>query len=172
MYHIAIVGPQARHYLSLVFFGGDYLFPDHKDGELADIMDKRVCHLLRYARNVISTVILTGAAFVSWPLYSIVFEGEHAVIIPFILPYTNIEDSTGYLINIINQIILSIIGLLSNFGIECISCMIIENILACVDITAYSAERLNKLLRRDKKLTLESAKLLRNIFIQIQDTDR
>lgn len=172
MYWILILSPDAKLYRSLAFFGGDYLFPDQKDDEFGKLMDKRARHLIRYTRNVISMIIVSGLAFVAYPLYSFIVEGEHAVIIPLLIPFTNIEDLSGYRANIIHQIILSYFGLISNFGIETMSCIIIENMLAGVDIVLYSTEKLNKLLRQGKEFNTESARLIKNIFKQLQDIDR
>lgn len=159
-------------YISLILFGGDFIYPNHKDDSHGRLLDLRANKLILGAIGVLLVISSAGLIFVTFPLCSFFFHGEMSMIVPLILPYTNPESNDGYLINLFHQVILAYFGLTANFGIEIISCLLIGNLRAGVDTVNDSVNKLNESLKEKEKLTLEHSYRLRNILVQIQDLDR
>lgn len=159
-------------YISLILFGGDFIYPNHKEGSLGRLLDIRANKLILGAIGVLLVISTAGLVFVTFPLCSFFIKGEMSMIVPLELPYTNPESSTGYRINLFHQVILAYFGLTANFGIEIISCLLISNLRAGVDTVIDSVNKLNASLKEKEKLTLDYSYSLRNILVQIQDLDR
>lgn len=93
------------------------------------------------------------------------------MIVPIKLLFTDPDNSTiGYHLNVFNQLLICECGILGNLGFECISLILVNNVMVAVETICFELKEFNNSLSSDT--ALEKKMKLRNILVQIQDVDR
>lgn len=156
---------------NLICFGSKYIYQTVKTGKLAKILDKRANQLIRDAALVCLALLVASITFAIYPFYLFITEGAYPMPIPVILPFTNLENNTGYALILANQVFIVFAGLTGNFCIEIWFSIIVNNLWAATDVIQYSLDEIAIGVERNETLTIRKFKL-RNVLVQIQDLDR
>lgn len=115
-----------------------------------------------------------NAAFIIFellPLATFLLTGVRKMITMVQLPYFDPESNVGYVLNIINQTVLSNFVVFCNVGHDCALASIINTMWAGSDVIKYSIDQMVERYRETHDV-VEHKYRMRNILIQIQDLDR
>lgn len=129
----------------------------------------------KFVKSSISIMIVilnSGTPFICYPTYLYLFKNARPMTVPVILPFTDPETTKGYYQNVANQILMNLVGLIGNVGLECISSFLINNIHVAIETICFELDEFGNLLETEVEKTDDKRLLLRNILIQIQDVDR
>lgn len=96
---------------------------------------------------------------------------ERESLLPYLLPFTDIDSHSGYILNYGNHVIMSFFICVSNVGNDCTFAMMINTLWAAVDITKHSINELKISVNSNDHL-IYSNKIIHEVFLEIQDLDR
>lgn len=135
------------------------------------MLDQRVTELLRNVL-IISGLLCSGfIVFESLPLARFILTGQRTMVTAVQLPFFNPETNIGYIVNVINQTILSHFIVFCNVGHDCTLAMIINSMWAGADVIKFSIEEMvqrHSITGNDA----DQKRRFRNVLMQIQDLDR
>lgn len=165
-----IVRPaQAKRFQALLFFAGRCIYKDHD----ASPKYTKVCNesgILLVKTAIEDVLILLIAVFmmVGLPIYLYLFEHQHVLMIPFVLPFIDAETTTGYYITQIHHAIFGFIGFSGIVGFELIKEILKNAYYAQSVAIQYSLDSLLDCKTDDRLLNMR----MRNILAQNCDADR
>lgn len=176
-----IIMIESKRFQSLLFFAGEKIYTNiHENSNMSYI---RVCNesaikLLKSTLTTLFMLIASNVIYLGFPSYATMIHHEIQLTIPVLLPFTDLETSHGIVINILNQMFISTIGVVGNFGIEVATCMLKNTVWGVMVVICHSIDEISKLLQNSDDDSTESNSkgnidiYFRNMLIQIQDFDR
>lgn len=172
-YSLMIVPSWADEYQSLIFFGGNYIYPLGSESEkLRKAHDEAATMMIRSSLTILAAITLSSLVFAMYPMYTYIFENAHPMTIPIVLPFLDPDTSFGYYLNVANQLFISFIGIFGNIGIEFISSMMVNNIWIGVSSVQCALDEFSEFVKQKPNATLDMKYRLRTILMQIRDLDR
>lgn len=163
-----------KQYYRLYNFSGDNIYANNENTpKNHKICDDQVIDLLAHSIKIVSLIIISLILMYCVPLFNILIRNQYDVIIPIILPFIDPQTKTGFYANLVNQLTFCFYGLVAITGIEMITCMLKNTILATsaiIDNELYEFEKLLK-FKHDTfspRLTWQ----FRNILVKIIDFNR
>lgn len=117
-------------------------------------------------------VFLSYLLLICGPLYKNFFTDEREMMFPIILPFIDPETDTGFLINVVNQMISVLIGTVVIPGVELITCVLKNNITATAAVIENSLIEFQNSAKTGEHFSTEWACEFRNIIMKILDFDR
>lgn len=135
------------------------------------MMNRRASQLIRIVLIISGFLIGGYVLFETMPLATFLLTGQRTMVTLVQLPYFDPTSNVGYILNVINQTVLSHFVVFVNVGVECTFAMIINSMWIGVDIIRYSVDEMQDQLQSNGDW-LQHRKRFRNILIQIQDLDR
>lgn len=165
-----------KMYQSLIFFVGDKIYikvDKDSNPNYVRLIDEIAIKLLTSTLKTISIIIGSIIVYVGFPIYVFIFHNEIQFAVPVYVPFTDLNSTTGIIINVVQQGISVWIGVTGNIGIEIITCMLKNTVWACTVAICHSIDEISELLVKSKP---NSSNIItsrfRNILVQVQDLDR
>lgn len=155
----------------VLFFGDAIYSEDIVSKELKAILGKRATELMLSAGGVCLVLVVSSIITVLYLLYTFIFEGDRPLPIPVELPYTDVYEGYGYLINMAHQAILLYIGIMGNYTIEIGMAIFLNNLWAAADVIIYSIKKIDDSFNDGTSSYIRDIQF-RNVLNQIQDLDR
>lgn len=160
-------------YHSLIFFGGNYIYPvDGESEKLRKAQDEAATMMIRASLTILAAITMSSIVYVMYPMYTYIFESAHPMTIPIILPFIDPDTNPGYYLNVANQVFISFTGIFGNIGIEFISSMMVNNIWVGVSSVQCALDEFSEFIRQKPHETLHMKYKLRSILMRIRDLDR
>lgn len=172
MYKLVIFNKE--HFKSVVNFGGEYIYVENKKRTLDDkkIRDKMAIQLITSSIKIMSLFNISLILMMAVPAFLIVILRQNQLIIPVIIPFIDPDTEFGYNVNMINQLLFSMLGFTALAGIELGTCTIKNCVISSAAVIKFNLSELDKKLQTNSEFTVERAHELRNSIVQIQDFDR
>lgn len=172
-----MIKSKRKMYQSLAFFGGNKIYTNvdrHSNMGYIQVCDQSAIKLLKSTITTLGIVIGSMNVYLGFPMYSYTFKHELQLPIPVLLPYTDDETSRGLLLNLANQIFVALVGLSGNIGIEIITCILKNNMVAGTAAIGHSINEFSDMIKKNTQEDLMRVMeyQFRNILIQVQDLDR
>lgn len=173
-----MIESKRKVYQSLAFFGGNKIYTNvdqQSNTGYIQVCDQSAIKLLKSTLTTLGIVIGSMNVYLGFPMYSYTFKHELQLPIPVLLPYTNDETPRGLLLNFANQVFVALVGLGGNIGIEIITCILKNNMVAGTAAIGHSVGEFTEMIKKSKEdLTMRRVMdyQFRNILIQLQDLDR
>lgn len=159
---------------SLLYFGGNKIYTDiteESNPKYIRLCDQSAIRLLKDISKTLCIISICVFLYAIFPLYTILDKHELQLPLPVFLPFTDTSTVHGIVINIINQIFISLLGLAGNFGIEIAMCMLKNTVWATAVAICFSIDEFTDSIIQSKPAR-DIDKEFRNILIQLQDYDR
>lgn len=175
-YYMVMVSARCKVYQSLAFFAGERIYMDindNTDPEYVRVCNESAFKLLRDILTLIGIVATSMIILLIFPTYALLFKNEIQLPIPVVLLFTDLVTRQGIIINVANQVFLSMIGGTGNIGIEIITCIMKNTVWAATVAICYAVDEISQFLESPKsqpKYFMDCK--FRNILIQVQDLDR
>lgn len=173
-----IIRPSKREaYRSLAFFAGDKIYTEvtvDSEPTYIRVCDKSAIKLFSSTAKTVGIIAASMIVLLIFPTYAFVFNNDIQFPVPVILPFTNIRTRHGMMINIVNQVVLSVFGCTGNISIEIITCMMKNNIWAATVVICHGIDEISFYIENQESAATKKhieAKF-RNILVQVQDLDR
>lgn len=171
-----MIPSKRKFYQSLAFFAGEKIYTNiNRDSNMGYI---RVCNesavkLLKSTLTIFGIVATSMIILLIFPMYAFIFKHDIQLPIPVVLPFTDLETKNGLILNLVNQVFISLIGGTGNLGIEIITCILKNNVWASTVAICYSIDEISDSIQSPAAnlKTIIDLKF-RNILIQVQDLDR
>lgn len=171
-----IIESKRKAYQSLAFFAGDKIYTHvtkESNASYIHAINESAIKLFKSTSKTIGIVASSLIILFFFPLYVYVSKRDIQLPIPVVFPFTDLESINGITINVVNQVIISIIGSAGNIGIEVITCILKNNVWACTVAICHSIAELSDALEQtEEDMTRYINTKFRNILIQVQDLDR
>lgn len=94
------------------------------------------------------------------------------MIVPVIFPFLDIESDEGFYINIFNQLVICLVGVITIPSIELGTSVIINNIEIAAELIANSLRDFERSIEIEDQFSKEYIWKFRNIILQMMDVDR
>lgn len=160
-----------RRFKNIIFFGEKFIHAyQGNNKKVTKILNEGAWQLLWMFLTVFAAILFSCIIFVSYPLYTYLFENARPMLVPVIFPYFEPETGPGYYLNVLNQLAISFIGMIGVIGIEFISSKIVNNVFIGVSLIEYALGDLGNDISKGQRT--EGVIKMRNIVRQIQDLDR
>lgn len=176
MCYVLVFPLKKKFYQSLAFFAGEKIYTNiNQDSDMGYI---RVCNksavkLLKSTLIIFGIVATSMIILLIFPTYAIIFKNDIQLPIPVVLPFTDLETRNGLILNMVNQVFMSLIGCTGNIGIEIITCILKNNVWASTGAICYSIDDISNSIQSPAVNLKRSVDLrFRNILVQAQDLDR
>lgn len=173
IYAKVILPSQRKMLVSLAFFGGRKIYTDYGSNYSSDYI--RVCNdsAIKLLKDTITTLCLLvtcNCLYMIFPMYSMLFKNEIQLPLPIFLPFTEFKGTIDIILNVSVQLYISLYGIIGNFGIEIMTCLIKNTIWATVVAICYSIDMMVQSIEA-KKSDYVIDQEFRAILIQMQDYD-
>lgn len=111
------------------------------------------------------------------PLHNIFFDNgathyDNQMIIPFIMPFIDFQTQQGFYINLANQIMICLIGVIIVPSVELVNCVMMNNVSVLAAVIENKLAEFGGAIKREDQLSAEHMQRFRNIIVQIMDYDR
>lgn len=164
----------ARRLRSLLWFSGDHIYKGHNaPPKYAAVCDESVNRMYKNAIEDISIIVIgSSMAIGAIPLYTQLVLHERMLYYPHFLPFTNLETTTGYWVNLMHQLMMAPFAYATVFGAELILQMIKNTTWAQAVVVSHDLSELNELLNEGPIDEFQLKSRLRNILAKISDYNR
>lgn len=156
---------------SIATFAGKFIYLDRLPStEYERKVDE---HAMKLIKHTIVTLIFIGLSFVLvivGPVYVLIVHGEYAIPTGVIVPFVQPDDLHGFIINILVQTSVSVVGLVAIFSIEIASCMINNTYTVMTESICFNLRKFDENLRQGM-FSYEQKMELRNLLVQLQDLE-
>lgn len=175
--YIVVMNDTTRHKLrSVVLFSGDHIYTDitpQSDPAYINACNESAIKLLRNVFTNMSLIIFSNTLYGCFPMYAFFIKHEIQLALPVFLPFTDIDSVFGLVLNLFNQLLISVSGIVGNYAIEIGTCMIKNSMWAATVAISYAIDNISKSLKqRNPKSSKHCDFEFRNILVQLQDYDR
>lgn len=174
VYWNIISTPRLEKLKSLTLFAGDKIYEiEHPEQSVKYVAmcEKSVIRLWLTTFKTFLCISLGMLCYVAMPIYSLLFKNMRPLFLPVLIPFVNVNTTTGYFINMTYQILFSLLGLTGIYAIESITCILKNNVWVASESIKYSIEELTASMGNGSAFTYESKMRLRNILMKIRDFD-
>lgn len=162
-----------RRFQNLVLFAGECIYMDNYETKKHhEISDKSAKHLMSTSIKVLVITFLGVICYLGFPTYAYFFLNQLPMPVPILLPFIDETTNSGYYINIVNQVVIVVIGTTSFIAIELMNCMMKNNIHASKESIIYSLNVLTVMLNQNSTFSIDKNMEFRNMLIKLQDLDR
>lgn len=176
MYIVVMTKTTRDKLRSLVLFGGEQIYTDIKsdsDPVYIRACDESAIKLLRTLVATLSLILLANFCYGCFPLYAFVINNEIQLALPVLLPFTDIESTFGLILNLLNQLFISVLGILGNYAIEIGTSMVKNSMWGSNVAISYAIDKMSNSIIKNRSKPLKYVDYeFRNILIQLQDFDR
>lgn len=163
------VGPSRFKFRALVMFAGRNIYTNRSlSDEYGKVADKNASSLIKATICILIVVIVSFSLILVGPIYAFVIRGEYNTATGGILPFTTLETSNGFIINLIFQSAMGAAAFAANIGIEIINCMIINTCVVMADLACCSMRKFSAGLVVGTFTDRNKAEL-RDILVRLQD---
>lgn len=177
MMFVLLMTPSKRRALqSLLFFVAENIYSSDREDNpnYRSQFDQSVIELLRTLSIALSATFTFLAIFSIFPFVTYIVRHEIQIPLPVLFPFTELESTTGLVINFSSQVFALFFGAMANISIELIQFMLKNSVWAITVAICLSIDEFSTIFEtRDFN---ETDRLMdqhfRNILIQIQDLDR
>lgn len=174
IYAKIIIPSQKKMLVALSFFAGSKIYTDLDDSYNPEYL--RVCNdsalkLMKDTLTTLGLLVACNCLYVTFPIYSMLCKNEIQFPLPIFLPFTEFDGAIDIILNILVQFYISMYGMVGNFGIEIMICIIKNTVWATVVAISYSIDLMVESVETNKseKTICEE---FRAIIVQVQDYDR
>lgn len=174
MYIPALRTSSRNEIQSLIYFGGETIYTDitpESNPNYIWLCDQSANRLLKDISKTLGIISVCVILYGLFPFYTLVVKHELVLPLPVFVPFTDITTIYGIIINVSNQVFVSVLGLAGSFGIEISTCLIKNSVFAIAVAICHSInEFTNSVIKSKPRRIID--KEFRNILIQLQDYDR
>lgn len=163
------IGPGRAKIKNVVNFGNINIYKDtNEPSKYHDLCEKMIKALIKDIIIVVLAIIISYWTFGAGTLYAIFFQGARVTFLSTELPFFDINTTSGYAINFIQQSSTTIVGIIANISIEICGCLAYNAIETVPDLFHLESEELAKELKLNG-MSLSAKLRVRNILMQAQD---
>lgn len=171
MLYCKAVGPSRFEYRSLILFTGRKIYVNRSpQDEYARIIDQNASKLIKITFVSVLVVTVSFSLIIIGPAYAFIFHGEYNSPIGGVLPFTDLETTNGFIINLIFQSAFGLTAFAASVAIEISNCLIINTCTAMSDLACSSMRKLSSNLIPNT-FTAQNRAELRDIFVRLQDLE-
>lgn len=153
---------------ALLNFGRDILYNQNFQGNMREVMDSSAIRLIRDTFINFGLLALGLAALLVNPIYLFLFKGENAIILPLSLPFIDNKSDLGYISNAAFHLAMFCSLGTALLGLEALLSIILNNLQTATDVAVHNMKEMGDM---EKFESLECARRLRNLLLQIHDID-
>lgn len=177
MYIFILMPSTCKQLRYLYNFGGNFIYSNSNSSpKINSICDHMAIKLLTKSIKVNSLILFALYLTCCVPLYNIFFNKsiskENQLIVPVIFPFLDIESEEGFYINIFNQLVICLVGVITIPSIELGTSVIINNIEIAAELIANSLRDFERSIEIEDQFSKEYIWKFRNIILQMMDVDR
>lgn len=174
MLYVVIVVPSSREqYKRLYNFAGNCLYANSQNSaKTHEVCDKMAIDLLDGTIKITLLIFLSIEITCCAPLYKIFFTEEKEMIIPVILPFVDPDTQNGFYINLANQLVTCVYGVIIIPGTEMVTCILKNTISASAAIIENVLLEFEEMLQKSTEFSSKRSWQFQNMILQIMDFDR
>lgn len=164
-----------KQYYRLYNFSGDYIYANNENTQKNHkVCDDQVINLLADSIKIFTLIIISLFLMYFVPLFNILIRNQNDVIIPIILPFIDPQTKAGFYANLVNQLTFCFYGIIAITGIELVTCVLKNAILATAAVIDNEINEFEKLLKLTHETfsTRPNTCQFRNILVKIIDFNR
>lgn len=171
----AIVPSELNKLRCITFFPVEKIYTDNEKSNrrYIGVCNECAIKLLKSTIKILAIIFASLSIYSIFPLVATIRTDEVQLIMPFLFPATNLDTQTGIVINMLNQIILGLMAMSSNLGIEILNCILSNTVWSSSIVICYSIDEYSHILKRSNKNSngIDNHRF-RNIIIQLHDVHR
>lgn len=169
--------PSQREKLqSILFFVSDNIYTDideKSDPVYISICDQSAIKLLKSTAKILGLFYTSLFTYTIFPAFITIENHEMQLILPVLVPFTDLNSINGLTINVLNQLITIFTGTVGNFGTEVIICMFKNTIWAMAVTICYSIDKLITSFDESEPFSNRIVTFhFQNVILQVQDINR
>lgn len=169
--YIKGIGSSRFKYRSLILFTGRKIYANHSPtDDYEQVAGQNAMKLLRMTVVILFVVIVSFSLVLIGPIYAFVVHGEYNSIGGGIVPFTDLETLDGFILNVIFQTGMGLLGFVASVAIEISNCVIINAITVMSDLACCSMQQFSAGLVAGT-FTVQNKAQLRDIFVRLQDLE-
>lgn len=88
------------------------------------------------------------------------------------MPFIDFQTQQGFYINLANQIMICLIGVIIVPSVELVNCVMMNNVSVLAAVIENKLAEFGGAIKREDQLSAEHMQRFRNIIVQIMDYDR
>lgn len=150
-------------------FGGKFIYEDDASpSKYHTLCERMIAKLLRNIILISSAILIAHTLAGCGTLYAIVLHGDRITFLATEMAFVDGSTVTGFVINMMEQLLLIFISLTSNFANEIGVCLVHNAFEAIPEVIHLDSEELKTELNLNG-VSLNARMRLRNIFMKVQD---
>lgn len=162
-----------KQLIHLMKFAGDFIFLNSKLPTAYNrICSQNLDRTLKRFVITISIVTLSAGIAMLGPLIAYVTGGDRATVLGIKLPFFGEGSDLEFIFVNVLQLVTGTLGIIGNTSIESCSALLISLNKISVSICELDLNNLTLQIKKERKTSIQSKILLRNILMRIQDVDK
>lgn len=161
---------------SLVLFAGEHIYTDitpQSTPAYISACDKSAIKLLKNSFTNMSLILVSNFLYGSFPMYAFFIKHEIQLALPVFVPFTDLDSLFGLILNLFNQLFISVTGIVGNYAIEIGTCMIKNSMWGATVAISFAIDNVSRSIKEHNHKSSRYCDFeFRNILIQLQDYDR
>lgn len=171
-----MIPSQRKKLQTIIFFVADHIYTDideKSDPAYIRICDQSAIELFKSTTKILGIFYTSLITYTIFPIFTTIKNNKMQLILPVLVPFTDLDSTNGLIINILNQLFTIFIGAYGNFGTEIMIGMFKNTIWAMAVTICYS---IDELITSFDESNPSSNRIVafhfRNVILQVQDRDR
>lgn len=176
-YSLAIIPSNRARLQTAIFFVVNHLYINDDDNAsnvaYNHICDQSAIKLLRSTTKTLGILVSSIILAATLPIIITISRHEIQLVIPVLVPFTDLQSWQGLCINALNQLITTFVGACATIGIEIIICIWKNSLWTLSAAVCYSLDELMRSFNESDASTNRIVKYhFRNVVLQMRDRDR
>lgn len=157
---------------NIINFGQKYIYDDtNPNSEYHTLCQEMIVKLVQNTIIIIILILVSYAMVGCHALYVIIIDGKRITFMGTEIPFVDSDTTTGFIINIIVQLFLTWVVIISNITIEIGVCLVHNAFEMIPRLIRFDSDELNIELDLNG-MSFDARMRLRNILIKVQDFNR
>lgn len=171
-----MISSRRKKVTKLLYFTAEHIYTDTNENSNSNYIEACNQSARKLIRSVLKThgiFVVLGVIYMIFPIFAYLMHNEIQLILPVLLPFTDLESIEGEIINILNQFITISMGVCGHLAMETAFCIMKNSFWAmCVGIS-YSLDGLVESLKPSERTSNRIVEHhFRNVFLQFEDRER
>lgn len=173
LYVLALGKYTREKYRSLYNFSGKYVYENSRtSAENHCVCDEMAIELATSSTKICLIMIFANSLATVAPIYKLIYTDEKELVIPIILPFVDPDTEHGFYLNLANQLVICLYGIIIIPATELITCVLKNTIATIASVVDNSLQEFTKTLKQNKTFSAEQNQNFKNILLQILDFNR
>lgn len=144
---------------------------DNKPTTYNQICTQSICETIKHYVLTIMVIMLASIGAVLGPFYSYIYEGTFATFYNLKLPYFNADPPTEFIINIIWETMISLLGIIALFVLEIVIAICNDTISVSSKLTQMELNDLSDKIEKERGAKSKELLQLRMILMRVAHID-